>query len=300
MEATSTSNRPPSYKELPFQAHSGWLALFALLGLEALLIAVAIALPPTPVKAVPIVLAALTLPFTLPGFFLVNPNMSRVLVLFGTYRGSVRKEGFYWTNPFTSKTRVSLKAHNVASDKIKVNDLGGNPIEIGAVVVWQVRDTAQAEFAVEDYQHYVDVQIETAVRQLASTHPYDEGQADANVPTLRGDSTEVAEQLQSQLSRRLERAGIEVLEARLSHLAYAPEIASAMLQRQQASAIIAARAQIVDGAVSMVEHALDELNKKNVVELDDERRATLVGNLLVVLCSHAEPTPVLNTGSLYN
>lgn len=291
---------PPAYRELPFQAHSGWLALGALLGLEALLISLAIALPPVAPRAAALIAAFLALPFLLPGFFLVNPNMSRVLVLFGTYRGTVRQAGFYWTNPFTSKASVSLKAHNVASEKIKVNDLGGNPIEIGAVVVWQVRDTAQASFAVEDYEHYVDVQIETAVRQLASTHPYDEGQADVHVPTLRGDSTEVAEQLQAQLSSRLERAGIEVLEARLSHLAYAPEIASAMLQRQQASAVIAARALIVEGAVSMVQHALEDLSQKNVVELDDERRATLVGNLLVVLCSHAEPTPVLNTGSLYN
>lgn len=293
----------PTYRELPFQARSGWAALIGLLLLEAALIATAIVAGTSgnePIAIPAVVLAALTLPFSLPGFFLVNPNMSRVLVLFGRYRGTVRKEGFYWTNPFTSKAHVSLKAHNVASDTIKVNDLSGNPIEIGAVVVWQVRDTAQARFAVEDYPHYVDVQIEAAVRQLASTHPYDEGQADESIPTLRGDSAEVAEQLQEQLKQRLDRAGIEVVEARLSHLAYAPEIASAMLQRQQAAAIIAARQQIVEGAVGMVEHALQDLGRKNVVELDDERRATLVGNLLVVLCSHADPTPVLNTGSLYN
>lgn len=234
------------------------------------------------------------------GFFLVNPNMARVLVLFGTYRGTVRRDGFYWTNPFTMRRAVSLKAHNLASQKIKVNDLVGNPIEIGAVVVWQVRDTAQASFDVDDYQHYVDVQIETAVRELAKSHPYDDGHADDDVLSLRGDSSETSLELTRELQVRLERAGIRVLEARISHLAYAPEIASAMLQRQQAVAVIAARRKIVEGAVGMVQHALEDLGTMNVVDLDPERRATLVGNLLVVLCSHASPQPVINTGGLYN
>ncbi|MEM7519119.1 MAG: SPFH domain-containing protein, partial [Planctomycetota bacterium] len=226
----------------------------------------------------------------------VGPNMSRVLVLFGNYRGTVREQGFFWVNPFTSKHKLSLKAHNVASEKIKVNDLDGNPIEIGAVVVWQVSDTAQALFDVEDYSLYVDIQIEAAVRQLASSHPYDE-HSKGEALSLRGDSTEVAEELSRMLGERLERAGIRVLEARLSHLAYAPEIASAMPQRQQAQAIIAARSQIVEGAVSMVEHALTDLSDRKVVELDPAGRATLVSNLLVVLCGQASPTPVLNTSA---
>jgi regulator of protease activity HflC (stomatin/prohibitin superfamily) len=233
------------------------------------------------------------------GFFVVNPNRSMVLVLFGRYRGSVRNEGFYWTNPFTARHGVSLRAHNVASEKIKVNDHVGNPIEIGAVVVWRVRDTAQACFDVEDYEHYVNVQIETAIRELAKAHPYDDGQSEENLPSLRGDTQAVVGELTRELQARLERAGIEVLEARLSHLAYAPEIASAMLQRQQAVAIIAARQKIVEGAVSIVEQALSDLGKKQVIELDAERRATLVGNLLVVLCGQSPAQPVLNTGSLY-
>ena len=252
-----------------------------------------------PWLALNIVLPVLFLVVMLPGFYLVNPNMSRVMVLFGRYRGSVRRQGFFWANPFTMKHQVSLKANNMASEKIKVNDLGGNPIEIGAVVVWQVKDTAQALFDVEEYETYVDIQVETAMRQLASIHPYDEKQGHEDVVSLRGDSAQVAEELKEALGERLERAGIQVLEARLSHLAYAPEIASAMLQRQQAQAVIAARKLIVEGAVGMVEQALTDLGSRGVVELDDERRATLVGNLLVVLCGQASPQPVLNTGSLY-
>jgi len=236
----------------------------------------------------------------LAGFFVVNPNRSAVLVLFGRYRGTVRREGFYWTNPFTSKHSVSLRAHNVASERIKVNDLMGNPIEIGAVVVWRVRDTAQACFDVEDHEQYVDVQVETAIREIAKAHPYDDGQSDNNEISLRGDTAAVAEELTGELQARLDRAGIEVLEARISHLAYASEIASAMLQRQQAVAIIAARQKIVEGAVGMVEQALADLSKKQILTLDDERKATLVGNLLVVLCGQAAPQPVLNAGSLYN
>ena len=249
---------------------------------------------------VPIVISmVLGFVLTLIGFYVVGPNMSRALVLFGNYKGTVRKQGFFWTNPFTNKIPVSLKANNVASETIKVNDNRGNPIEIGAVVVWQVMDTAQALFDVEDYEDYVDIQIETAVRQVASAHPYDEDGDQPDVVSLRGDSGTVAEELKVHLQERLHRAGIEVLEARLSHLAYAPEIASAMLQRQQAEAIISARQKIVEGAVGMVEHALSDLGDRGVVELDDERRATLVGNLLVVLCGQSNPQPVLNTGSLY-
>lgn len=244
-------------------------------------------------------LTALPMLLLLTGYFVVSPNDSRVLILFGRYRGTVRKEGFFWTNPFTIRKRISLKAHNLNGERLKVNDLLGNPIEIAAVVVWQVNDTARAVFDVEDYQHFVSVQSEAAVRLLASRHPYDEGHHDEVHTTLRGSANEVAAELQDVLQQRLDRAGVEVIEARLSHLAYAQEIASAMLQRQQATAIIAARARIVEGAVGMVEMALDQLAKGGRVELDEERRATLVGNLLVVLCSHENPHPVLNTGSLY-
>jgi regulator of protease activity HflC (stomatin/prohibitin superfamily) len=234
------------------------------------------------------------------GFFVVEPNMGRALVLFGDYRGTVREPGFWWTNPFTSKKSVSLRAHNLNGKTLKVNDLLGNPIEIAAVVVWQVRDTAQALFDVEAFQEFVDVQSESAVRLVASRHPYDDGQADGVATTLRGSADQVASELSTELAHRLEIAGIDVLEARLSHLAYAPEIAAAMLQRQQAGAIIAARKLIVEGAVGMVEMALEKLSEKQTVVLDDERKATLTGNLLVVLCGQANAQPVVNTGSLYN
>ena len=233
------------------------------------------------------------------GFFVVNPNGSRVLVLFGRYRGTAREPGFWWTNPFTVKSKISLRARNLNGQKLKVNDLLGNPIEIAAVVVWQVRDTAQALFDVEKYEQYVEVQSESAVRHLTSSHPYDEGQAQGVSTSLRGSGDQVAAELRGELSERLSLAGIEVVEARLSHLAYAPEIASAMLQLQQASAVIAARGRIVEGAVGMVEHALQMLSDRKVLELDPERKAAMVSNLLVVLCSHSAPTPVLNAGTLY-
>ena len=236
---------------------------------------------------------------TLIGCFVVGPNQSRALVLFGKYRGTVRKQGFYCTNPFTLKHKVSLKAHNIATQTIKVNDLRGNPIEIGAVVVWQVANTAQALFDVEDYVDYVDVQIETALRAVAALHPYDE-QGNQVIVSLRGDSETVAEELQSMIADRLSRAGIQVLEARISHLAYAQEIAQAMLQVQQADALIAAKQKIVEGAVGMVEQALADLSNRKVLEMDDERKATMVSNLLVVLCSQESATPIINAGSLYS
>ncbi len=284
-------------REIPLSPLSGWAVLGAWLVVEALLVTVLVQrATPDGLQAVLGILAALAFFLPLPGYYVVTPNTGRAMVLFGRYRGTVRQEGFWWTNPFTLKKRVSLKAHNVASETIKVNDLSGNPIEIGAVVVWQVVDTAQALFDVEDYGSYVDIQIETAVRQLASRHPYDENQGHDDVVSLRGDSDQVSAELQSALGERLERAGIGVVEARLSHLAYAPEIASAMLQRQQAQAIIAARQKIVEGAVGMVEQALAELGARGVVQLDPERRAALVGNLLVVLCGQATPQPVIGTG----
>ncbi|MFT4647170.1 MAG: regulator of protease activity HflC (stomatin/prohibitin superfamily) [Glaciecola sp.] len=240
------------------------------------------------------------------GLYTVAPNTSKVLVFFGKYRGTVLKEGFYWSHPFTKRTKISLRANNLASDTIKVNDLYGNPIEIGAIVVWRVTDTARACFDVEDYDHYVRVQIEAALRELAKTHPYEQHSGDggitldADTVSLRSDSAAISKELTMQLQKRLDRAGVEVLEARISHLAYALEIASAMLQRQQAAAIISARRLIVDGAVGMVEHALKDLADRGVLDLDDERKATMVSNLLVVLCSHTAPSPVINTGGIYN
>jgi regulator of protease activity HflC (stomatin/prohibitin superfamily) len=287
-------NPSSAHAESPFRPLSAW----PIVGLHFALLAGSIALAPASEGGV-FAITALPIVVLFAGYFIVSPNDSRVLVLFGRYRGTVRKEGFYWTNPFTYRKRVSLKAHNLNGERLKVNDLVGNPIEIAAVVVWQVNDTARAVFDVEDYQHFVSVQSEAAVRLLASRHPYDEGHHDEVLTNLRGSANEVAAELQDVLQQRLDRAGVEVIEARLSHLAYAQEIASAMLQRQQATAIIAARAKIVEGAVGMVEMALDQLAKGGRVELDDERRATLVGNLLVVLCSHENPQPVLNSGSLY-
>jgi regulator of protease activity HflC (stomatin/prohibitin superfamily) len=289
------------YVERTFQPISGWPMVALWFGLLALFFWIVMGNGPQDMLGIAAialtVLAGIVLPI---GFFIVNPNVSRVMVLFGRYRGTVRREGFHWTNPFTIKKTVSLRAHNLASKTIKVNDLLGNPIEIGAVIVWRVKDTAQASFDVEKYEEYVDVQTEAAIRNLAQHHPYDDALADTDVPTLRGDTETVAAKLTSELQNRFERAGIEVIEARLSHLAYASEIASAMLQRQQAAAVIAARKLIVEGAVGIVEHALQDLGHKRVVELDDERRATLVGNLLVVLCGHSAPTPILNAGTLYN
>ncbi|MFT7463323.1 MAG: hypothetical protein ACI9EF_001667 [Pseudohongiellaceae bacterium] len=291
--------------EKPFRAISGWPVLLALPLVWAAVITYGVQTldgqhEPPVLWILTCVATLIGSLITLFGFFVINPNMARVLVFFGRYRGTVRDEGFYWTNPFTTKSKISLKAHNLSSETIKVNDLVGNPIEIGAVVVWQVSNTAQASFDVEDYFQYVDVQIETAIRHLAKSHPYDDDVSEGSVASLRGDTGEMAEELKSELQDRLERAGIAVMESRISHLAYAPEIASAMLQRQQASAIIAARKKIVEGAVDMVDDALTQLNERNVVELDGERRATLVGNLLVVLCGNSSPQPVVNTGGLYH
>ena len=231
------------------------------------------------------------------GLFTAQPNQAVVLILFGSYVGSVRQSGWWWTNPFITRKKLSLRARSLNGERIKVNDQHGNPVEIAAVVVWKVRDTAQATFDVDDYERFVTVQSETAVRHLASSYPYDDYDADGI--SLRGSTDKVSEFLKLELYERLKTAGIEVLETRLSHLAYAQEIAQAMLQRQQAGAIIAARTRIVEGAVGMVEMALDRLGKNHIVELDEERKAAMVSNLLVVLCSEHAATPVLNTGTLY-
>lgn len=231
------------------------------------------------------------------GFYTVQPNEARVLIFFGSYSGSVRDSGFWWSNPFAEKKRISLRVRNFNSEKLKVNDAQGNPIEIAAVVVWRVIDSARAVFDVERYEHFVSIQSETAIRALASHYPYDsheEGQA-----SLRGSPEDVGAELGRQLDARLEVAGVEVLDARISHLAYSPEIAQAMLRRQQATAVIAARQQIVEGAVGMVEMALKRLSEKHVVELDEERKAAMVSNLMVVLVSETETHPIVNAGSLY-
>ena len=235
--------------------------------------------------------------FSLGGLFVVNPNEARVLQLFGGYVGTAREDGLRWANPFYSTRSIMLRVRNFESTKLKVNDHDGNPIEIGAVVVWKVVDTAEACFEVENYEHYVNVQTEAAIRTLASHYPYD-AHIDGEF-SLRGSADEVAGRLTGEIQQRLEKAGVSVIEARLSHLAYAPEIASAMLRRQQAGAIIAARQRIVEGAVGMVEMALDLLQKSDRVKLDDERKAAMVSNLLVVLCADREAQPVVNTGSIY-
>jgi regulator of protease activity HflC (stomatin/prohibitin superfamily) len=231
------------------------------------------------------------------GLFMVEPNQARVLTLFGAYRGSERRTGLRWANPFLAKKTISLRVRNFETDRLKVNDLAGNPIEIAAVVVWRVVDSFEAVFHVDDYEHFVHVQSEAALRNLATHFSYD-AHGDGE-KSLRGSTGEIAEQLREEIRARLDEAGVDVLEARISHLAYSPEIAQAMLQRQQASAIIAARQKIVDGAVGMVEMALDNLERKKIVQLDGERRAAMVSNLLVVLCSDRATTPVINTGSLY-
>jgi regulator of protease activity HflC (stomatin/prohibitin superfamily) len=235
--------------------------------------------------------------FALLGCFTVNPNEAKVLQLFGRYKGSVKTDGFHWANPLYRRKRLSLRVRNFESSKIKVNDHDGNPIEIAAVVVWRVVETAEASFEVNDFEHYVKVQSEAAVRNLATQYPYDayvDGQR-----SLRGNTSEIAEQMKIEVQERLAKAGVEVLEARINHLAYAPEIAAAMLQRQQAGAIIAARQRIVEGAVGMVEMALELLSHRSIVELDNERKAAMVSNLLVVLCGDRNTQPVINAGTIY-
>jgi regulator of protease activity HflC (stomatin/prohibitin superfamily) len=233
----------------------------------------------------------------LKGFFQVAPNEGQVLQLFGKYAGTVRDAGLRWTNPFYSRQRISLRVRNFESGKLKVNDSDGNPIEIAAVVVWQVVDTAEAVFCVDDYENYVHIQSESALRQMAQSYPYDSH--DDNIPSLRSHGDVINTHLRDEIQTRLGKAGVQVVEARISHLAYAQEIAQAMLQRQQAGAIIAARTRIVEGAVSMVEMALDQLSTRGVVQLDEERKAAMVSNLLVVLCGERGTQPVLNTGTLY-
>ena len=338
-----------STHERVVEARSGWTMLLLNIALPVIAVIVMVFLPfgepdqfgvVAPgagwIVAIRVLAALLMIVFAvlmLLGYFTLQPNEARVLILFGSYKGTVRKSGFHWANPFYARirgkaashgsaesqsrgrlslhlgstsmafgapsvsTKISLRVHNFNSDKLKVNDFDGNPVEIAAVIVWRVEDTAQAVFDVDDYESYVQVQSESAIRSIASLYAYDQGEEDEI--TLRGGGDEVALELQKELGARLSKTGAVVDEARLTHLAYAPEIASAMLRRQQAEAVIAARVKIVLGAVSMVEMALRELESKDVVKLDEERRAAMVSNLLVVLCGTSEASPVINTGTLY-
>ena len=277
---------------------SGYIALVLLLGLGAATAFVFAAVHPL----LGVLLALATL-FVAAGFFVVQPNGSKVMTLFGEYAGTVRESGFYWTNPFYRKQSISLRARNFDSERLKVNDRRGNPIVISVILVWRVADSYKAAFEVDDYENFVRVQTDAAVRTLAMSYSYDnfDEPIDGHGPeiTLRSDVETVNEHLEREVQERLGIAGIEVLEARIGYLAYAEEIASAMLKRQQAEAVVAARHKIVEGAVSMVDDALRSLSARNVVELDGEQRATMVSNLMVVLCSDKETTPVVNTGTLY-
>jgi regulator of protease activity HflC (stomatin/prohibitin superfamily) len=287
-------------QEKVIKGFSGW-AMVAVLA-AGLVAGVALLVGLPEVRETPWMIGAIALGLVIDGicwngFTVINPNTAKVVLLFGDYQGSVKEPGFRWVNPLTARRLVSLKVRNFESSKLKVNDHIGNPIEIAAIVVWRVVETAEAIFHVDDYEQFVHVQTESAVRVLATTYPYDaheEGQL-----SLRGSGAEVSHRLRQEIQERLAKAGVEVIEARISHLAYAPEIANAMLRRQQATAIIAARQKIVEGAVGMVEMALDLLNAKQVVTLDEERKATMVSNLLVVLCSDRDAQPVVNAGTLY-
>ena len=287
-------------REKAIAALSGWAAVFLLIAAAAATVWLLITgirdrqavwiISALVALAVEAVLAA--------GLFVVNPNEAKVLQLFGKYVGSAREPGLRFANPFYTKRRVSLRVRNFESTRLKVNDLDGNPIEIAAVVVWKVVDTAEAIFEVDDYENYVHVQSESALRNMATSYPYDAH--DDTQLSLRGHTQSIADHLRKEIQERLLKAGVEVIEARISHLAYAPEIAAAMLQRQQAGAIIAARQRIVDGAVGMVEMALDRLARNNVVELDEERKAAMVSNLLVVLCNERSTQPIVNAGTLHH
>ena len=274
---------------------NGYLMLFVFLILFFGSIATAI-ITNSPVFLFLIIVAL----FIVPGFIMVQPNNSRVLLLFGKYVGSIKKNGFYWVNPFYTKKKISLRASNFDSERLKVNDKLGNPIMISTILVWRVTDTYKAAFDVDNFENFVRVQTDAAVRKLASMYPYDNFADEGHEEdiTLRSSVNEVSEALEKEIDERLSIAGIEVLEARIGYLAYAQEIANAMLKRQQATAIVAARHKIVEGAVSMVEMALIELSKKQIVDLDDERKAAMVSNLMVILCGDKEASPVLNTGTL--
>lgn len=293
-------------EERPGSAYSGYLMLGVLAALTVVVILLlATSVPP---QGAPggvklafvgtLILGSLAVLIGAIGFFMIQPNQATVITLFGEYKGTVRKDGLHWVWPWMGKTKVSARAHNIHSEKVKINDLRGNPIEIACNVVWRVKDTAQAVFDVDDYKEFVNIQIEAGLRTVGSRHPYDD-MSDEDETTLRGSGDVVNEELIIELNDRLRVAGITVDEAGLTHLAYAPEIAGAMLRRQQADAVIAARQKVVLGAVSMVEDALNKLSNDGIIELDDERKAAMVSNLLVVLCGDRDAQPVVNAGTLY-
>ena len=292
-----TEYRKEGVFEKPLTTMNGIAMVFLLIVLIALLV-FSVAVLRNPII---IVVVALAIAFVAPGFFMLQPNEAAVITLFGDYLGTERAPGLRWTLPWNIRKRVSVRARNQNIETLKVNDKRGNPVEIGAVVVWRVEDTAQALFDVEDFESFVRVQSESALRHVATRYNYDFGEDhEANEVTLRAGAEVVAETLREELQARVQLAGVKIVEAKLTHLAYAPEIAGAMLRRQQAEAVISARTKIVAGAVSMVEMALKSLSEKNVVELDDERRAAMVSNLMVVLCSDRDAQPVVNAGTLYN
>ncbi|EAQ28727.1 hypothetical protein NAP1_14048 [Erythrobacter sp. NAP1] len=295
--APAEAPRVPS-AESKASSYNGYVmlvVLFATLIIPMLLIA---AMPVPDMVVTSLVGGGLALTFVALGFFMIQPNQSAVITMFGEYRGTVRKEGLHWVWPWMMRKKVSVRAINIHSDKVKINDLRGNPIEVACNVVWRVKDTAQAVFDVDDYKEFVNIQIEAGLRTVGARHPYDD-MSDEDETTLRGSADVVNSELRTELNERLEVAGIDVDEAGLTHLAYASEIAGAMLRRQQADAVIAARKKVVIGAVSMVEDALEKLSKDGVVELDEERKAAMVSNLMVVLCGDREAHPVVNTGTLY-
>jgi hypothetical protein len=304
MTATTTPrDKPVSYSDEDVSSRerafagsvSGWVVLGALFAALISAIVYFVSRPPTALLPIGIALAVVAFIFVTKGFFVINPNEAAVVQLAGRYVGTVRQDGFHWILPFYSRRRVTLRVRNFESQQLKVNDHEGNPIEIACIVVWRVRDTAEAVFEVDNYENYVQVQSEAALRNLATHHPYDahgEGQL-----SLRANTDEVAAQLKVEVQDRLDKAGVEVIEARISHLAYAPEIAAAMLRRQQASAIVAARFKIVEGAVGMVQHALKMLADERVVQLDETAKAQMVANLMVVLCAEHSVQPVVNTGA---
>lgn len=284
-------------REKEVKSVSGIPFLFLLIAFAAAIIFVVITAEPKPLKLLALFIGVPLLLIGLSGLYKVEPNQSAVLSLFGKYIGTVRTSGLRFNNPFFTKKKISLRVRNFESGKLKVNELDGSPIEIAAIVVWEVNDSAEAVFNVDDYESFVQIQSEAAIRAMATSYPYDQHGPDQI--SLRSHPAEISDRLRDEIQDRLAKAGINVIEARISHLAYSPEIAGAMLQRQQAGAIIAARKLIVEGAVGMVEDAIEGLSKKNIVELDEERKANMVSNLLVVLCSDKATQPVVNTGSLY-
>jgi len=285
-------------QEKVFSASSGYLAIFLIFIFLVGSILTLIFIPPILIKIAAGIVLVATL-FCAGGLVIVNPNESSVLVLFGAYKGTIKTNGFWWVNPFFTKKKISLRARNLDSEPIKVNDKVGNPVMIGVVLVWKVANTYKAAFDVDDYEHFVNIQSEAAIRKLAGGYPYDNLEDEDAKITLRGGADEVNHMLEEEIRERLAIAGIHVIEARINYLAYAQEIARAMLKRQQATAIVAARFKIVEGAVSMVDMALDQLAKKEIIEMDDDKKATMVSNLMVVLCGDKDATPVVNTGTLY-